>query len=79
MPDHEGHLGGGDGFGGYDEVGFVFAGGVVEDDDELVGAEGFDYGGDIVELRLGDEGFRGGRHCDGCDGELVLSMRGGVR
>lgn len=38
VADHEGHLFGGDGLGGDDEVGFVFAGGVVEDDYEFVGA-----------------------------------------
>lgn len=35
MADHEGHLFGGDGGGGDDEVGFVFAGGGVKDDYEL--------------------------------------------
>lgn len=35
VADHEGHLGGCDEGGGDDEVAFVFAGGVVEDDDEL--------------------------------------------
>jgi hypothetical protein len=35
VPYHEGHLLGCDGLGGYDQVGFVFAAGVVEDDDEL--------------------------------------------
>ena len=35
MAHHEAHLGGCDVFGGDDEVGFVFAGGVVEDDEEF--------------------------------------------
>lgn len=35
VPDQEGHLLGGDGLGGDDEVGFVFAVGLVEDDYEL--------------------------------------------
>ena len=36
MVDHEGHLGGGDGFGGDDEVAFVFAVGGVEHYYEVV-------------------------------------------
>lgn len=40
---HPGHLLGGDGFGGDDEVGFVFARGVVEHDEEF--ASTCDFGG----------------------------------
>ena len=36
MADHEGHLRGGDLFGGYYEIAFVFAVGAVEDDNEFV-------------------------------------------
>lgn len=35
MADHKGHFFGSDGFGGDDEVAFVFARGGVEDDDEV--------------------------------------------
>lgn len=40
MSDHKGHLFGCDGGCGDDQVGFVFAGGVVEDDDEFTIAWG---------------------------------------
>lgn len=41
VPDHEGHLLRGHGFRGDDQVGFVFAVGVVEDYYELAISEGF--------------------------------------
>lgn len=47
VADHEGHLFGGDVFGGYDEVAFVFAGGGIEDDDK------------VTEGERGDAGFYG--------------------
>lgn len=42
-----------EGLSGDDEVAFVFAGGGVEDDEELTGAEGFDAVGDCVEFESG--------------------------
>lgn len=45
--DYEGYLLGCDWFGGDDEVGFVFVGGVVEDDDEFVVVWGVG-GGELV-------------------------------
>lgn len=52
VPDHKGHLGRRHEFGRDDQVAFVFARGVVEDDEELARAEGLYAAFDRVEERL---------------------------